>query len=241
MEKQQLHNLLANLTENNKQLLKRVLEPLLDEMAFSEPNTVLLRHGGAGGQFVYYEKALELLKKHGVINDYKNVRSSKLVTDGTIHVGDKFEIKFAEKDLVEFTSLLFEKTLVPSVSDNEPLTKVHKTIAIEPRSYDPANGVLQIAGYSIQIIKQPNQKGTRHESKQATLMRYLFKDVNTLRDGVPMRQILSVRTYDFKPTHRKLVKSYVSEINKKLPQELLIKELIITSQYSVMVDSRYLK
>ncbi len=241
MGKQQLESLTANLTENNKELLKHVLVPILDEMAFSEPNTVLLRHGGAGGEFVEYEKALVLLKKYTVINDFKNVRGGKPVADGTIHVGDKFEIKFVEKDLVAFTNLLFEKTLVPAVANDEPSTAKHKTIAVEPRSYDPANGVLQIAGYSIQIIKQPNQKGTRHESKQATLMRYLFKDVNTLRDGVPMRQILSVRTYDFKPTHRKLVKSYVSEINKKLPQELLIKELIITSQYSVMVDSRYLK
>jgi len=241
MDKQQPESLLANLTENNKQLLKQVLEPLVDEMAFSEPNTVLLPHGGAGGKFVEYEKALVLLKRYAVINDFKNVRGGKPVADGTIHVGDKFEIKFVEKDLSEFTDLLLEKTPVPALADNKPLSTINKTVAIEPRSYDQANGVLHIAGYSIQIIKQPNQKGTRHESKQATLMRYLFKDVNTLRDGVPMRQILSVRTYDFKPKHRKLVKSYVSEINKKLPQELLIKELIITSQFSVMLDSRYLK
>jgi hypothetical protein len=238
MEKQQLESLLANQTENNKQLLKHVLEPMLDEMAFSESGLITLKHGGLTGEYVDYEKALTLLKKNGVVSDFKNVRGSKPVIDGTIYVRDSFEIKYVAKDLLAFSNLLFNR--------NAPKPIVHSDLknqafVVEPRSYDPANGVLHIAGYSIQIIKQSNQKGTQHESKQARLMRYLFKDVNSLRDGVPMRKILSVRTYDFKPKHRKLVKSYVSEINKKIPQELLIKELVLTSQHSVMLDIRYLK
>lgn len=239
MRKQQIVSPPANLTENNKMLLKHVLVPILDEMAFSKPNTISLKHGGVVGKYLEYEKALELLLKLGIIKSFTNMRGGNPVADGTIYARDQFEIKFVEKRLVEFADSLLERDNVQAT--NEHTAYLNKKIIVEPRSYDPANGVLQIAGYSIQIIKQPNQKGTRHESKQATLLRYLFKDVNTMRDGVPMRQILSVRAYDFKPTHRKLVKSYVSEINKKLPQELLIKELIITSQYSVMVDSRYLK
>ena len=238
MGKQQLESLSASLTENNKKLLQHVLEPILDEMTFSKRNIVLLKHGGVVGQYVEYEKGLTLLKKLGLIKSFKNIRGSNPVVDGTIYVGDKFEIKFIEENLIEFAGSIMK---LSDTQISKPTAFVNKKIVVEPKSYDPANGVLHIAGYSIQIIKQPNQKGTQHESKQARLMRYLFNDVNTLRDGVPMRKILSVRTYDFKPRHSKLVKSYVSEINKKLPQELQINELIIATQNSVAVDSRYLK
>lgn len=238
MGKQQLESLTASLTENNKELLKHVLVPIVDELAFSKRNAVSLSHGGIPGEFLDYEKGLTLLKKLGVIKSFKNTRNGSPVINGTTYVSDKFDVRFDQETLVAFADSLIKRS---GTQASKPIASVSEKIIVEPKSYDPANGVLQIAGHSIQIIKQPNQKGTQHESKQARLMRYLFNDVNTLRDGVPMRTIVSVRAYDFAPKHRKLVKSYVSEINKKLPQELLIKELIVTSQYAVMVDSRYLK
>jgi predicted transcriptional regulator len=113
-------------------------------------------------------------------------------------------------------------------------------IKVEPRSYDTANGVLILGGITVQIIKQPNKKGKLHESKEARLMRLLFKDVNTLKNGVPMRTIASVRTHDFNSKHRKLVKSYIAEINRKLPKELGINQLVTNNQNAVMIDERYL-
>lgn len=250
MKQKELSNSIAKLTENNKKLLEYVLEPILDEIAFSETCKVYLEHGGVVGRFIDYEKALTLLKKLEIIDDYRNTRFGKSVVDGTVYVKDKFEIKFVEKDLIDFADLLFKNDAVKTNENTETLAlakskestaSLNQKIIVAPSSYDPVNGVLSIAGYNIPIIKQPSQKGILHESKQARIMRFLFKDVNTMRDGVPMRTILSVRASEFKPIHRKLVKSYVSEINKKLPQELLIKELITTNQYAVMVDSRYLK
>lgn len=112
---------------------------------------------------------------------------------------------------------------------------------VEPRSYDRANGVLLIAGQQVQIIKQPNRKGTQQESKEARLMRLLFEDVKSNFGTVAMRTVLSVRQYEFKPKHRKLVKSYVSEINKKVYRETAIKDFLLTNQLVVMINELYLK
>ena len=56
-----------------------------------------------------------------------------------------------------------------------------------------------------------------------------------------MRTVLSVRAADFGPKHRKLVKSYVSEINAKLEQEAAVKEFLLTNQLVVMINELYLK
>jgi len=83
-------------------------------------------------------------------------------------------------------------------------------VKVEPRSYDSANGVLNIAGIKVQIIKQPNKKGKMQESNEARLMRLLFNDVKSDFGSVPMRTVISVRQADLGAKHRKLVKSYVS-------------------------------
>lgn len=133
----------------------------------------------------------------------------------------------------------------PSSSDSVPQEDVRQITSAKPRvelgSYDVANGILTIAGRQVQIIKQPNQRGKLREGKQARLMRLLFNDVNSDFGTATMRSVLSVRTADFSPKHRKLVKSYASEINAKLEQETAVKEFLLTNQFVVVINELYLK
>jgi hypothetical protein len=114
------------------------------------------------------------------------------------------------------------------------------TAKVERGSYDPANGMLTVSGKQVLIIKQQNQKGPQHESKQAKLMRLLFNDVKSNFGTTAMRTVVSVIPADFAPKHRKLVKSYISEINKKIYQETGIKEFLLSNQHSVMINELYL-
>jgi hypothetical protein len=142
---------------------------------------------------------------------------------------------------IDFMNWLPQHSNTKLPMQDKPVIQPITNLKLEPKNYDAANGILNIAGLPIEIIKQPNKKGSAFkESKQARVMRLVFNDVNSLKDGVPMRRIISVRERDFNSKHRKLVKSYVSEINSKLPKELGISELLICSQFAVMVDNRYL-
>ena len=146
----------------------------------------------------------------------------------------------------EFRSLINEEDLAKVNDPDKQQSSVTPKIApptnikLEPNSYDAANGTLTIGSYSIQILNQPNRKGKLKETKEARLMRLVFHDVNSMQAGVPMRKIVSVTAPNFTAAHRKKVKNYITEINKKIPDELGINHLLINSQLAVMIDSRYL-
>lgn len=131
-----------------------------------------------------------------------------------------------------------------SASSNNAASNLGKTkpvkAKVERGSYDPANGILVIAGERVEIIRQKNKKGPQHESKEAQLMRLLFSDVNSNFGTTAMRRVVSVRDYDFKPRHRKLVKGYVSEINDKIYQKVGINDFLLSNQHVVMINELYL-
>lgn len=225
-----------HISENNKKSLERILEAITDEMPYSSSeNVVLLEHNGVVGSFVEYEKSLILLKNLEIIENFKNTRYGKPVDNGTVYVNDAFEIMFDEKKLLEFSKSLFGGAAAKSS------TVHHDKPRIERGSYDIANGILNISGNQVQITKQPNKKGKQNESKQARLMRLLFDDVKGDFGSTPMRTVLSVRAADFRPKHRKLVKSYASEINGKLEQEASVKNFLLCNQQAVMINELYLK
>lgn len=121
-------------------------------------------------------------------------------------------------------------------------SKLSPTTRLEPGSYDAANGVLTFDGRRIAIIKQSSRKG-KNETQEARLMRLVFKDVNSMRNGVAMKRILSVRLAEIDSKKRKLIKNYVAEINKKINEALEEDqklELIIYNQNAVMINSLYL-
>ncbi len=121
-----------------------------------------------------------------------------------------------------------------------PYQSAPERVVVEARNYDAANGILNVGGKLIHITRQSNRKGKQIEPRQAKLMRLLFNPVNNLQAGIPMRRVLSVRPADFGSEERKLVKSYIAEINKKVYEVTDIKELIISNQFACMVDKNYL-
>lgn len=231
------------LSQNNKELLVKMLGVISDEMPFSENETMFLAHHGVLGQYLEYKKALTLLKKLGAIDNFRNTRYKKPIAHNTVYVDDAFEITYKEDVLLDFNRALSSAT--PSVPSNNPTTgsahlPVNRT-KVELRSYDIANGILTICGKQVEIIKQQNKKGKLYESKQARLMRLLFNDVNGDFGATPMRTVVSVRAADFRPKHRKLVKSYASEINGKLEREVSVKDFLLCNQQAVMINELYLK
>jgi hypothetical protein len=132
-----------------------------------------------------------------------------------------------------------ESVISNNATSNPGKTK-HNKPKVERGSYDPANGILVIAGEQVDIIKQQNKKGPQHESKEARLMRLLFSDVNSNFGTTAMRRVVSVRDYDFKPRHRKLVESYKTEINRKVYRETGIKDFLLSNQLAVMINKLYL-
>lgn len=118
-----------------------------------------------------------------------------------------------------------------------------KTIWLDPGSYDRASSILTFGGYRIPISKQENMKGKQKETREAYLMRQLFKDVNTLRNGISYRSATSVRVTTFGPENVKKVKNYISAINKKVYSITGVSEdipLIISNQKVLMINSLYL-
>lgn len=228
-----------HISENNKNLLGRILEAILDEMPYSDDKSVvMLEHNGVAGDFVEYEKALTLLKKLEAVKNFQNTRYGEPVSNGTVYTHDAFEITFDEERLLKLSESLSSKAHSPTSS---PEQTPSRRLKVEPKSYDFANGILTINGTQVSVIKQLNKKGKQQESRQARLMRLLFDDVKGDFGSTPMRTVVSVRAADFSPKHRKLVNSYVSEINKKIYQEASVKDFLLSNQLAVMVNEIYLK
>lgn len=226
-----------HISENNRELLRRVLEAIFDEMPYSDnKNIIMLEHNGVAGDFVEYEKALILLNKLEVVENFQNTRYGNPVINGTVYAHDAFEITLNEEKLLKFNKVL--SGYVPISNTDQFLPERTR---VEPKSYDFANGILAINGKQVSVIKQLNKKGKLYESKQARLMRLVFSDVKGDFGTTSMRSVLSVREAHFAPEHRKLVKSYVSEINKKIEEEASVKDFLLTNQQAVMINEIYLK
>lgn len=234
------------LTKKNRKELVWAIDLIIERYAFSDSNAVSV--------FVNNLNELDKLLKFLKVAEQLHLAQSLL--DTTSKSEKPYPMMFVIR--VKYDELLkFKRTLTdsddPDVATNSSQESKNvpakadtdqapdKRAKVEQRSYDHANGILTISGRQVRIIKQPNQKGWKSESREARLMRLLFKDVNSNFGTTPMRSVVSVRAYDFKPKHRKLVKSYASEINRKIHQETGIKEFLLTNQYAVMINELYLK
>lgn len=258
MENQQLASILANLTRNNKMLLKSVLEPMLDEMAFSEPNKVFLRHGGVVGQFVEYEKALTLLKKLEIIKDYKNMRAGKPVENGTVHVTDKYEITYQEETLLEFARLLNiedgyaseikpqqEHTSTEHIVASKPVPQPAKKIVLHPlqlKHYSARKGVLTLNA-TTELAIAVKGKTIRKNGKpylQCKLMATLFRSVKNLNSGIFFSTFIGVNDHLINKKLEKKIRNTVAEINKKVTDVGGPNNLIKIQNKKVFVNNSYL-
>lgn len=132
------------------------------------------------------------------------------------------------------------KALPPAQLTNTP-TNTDMPIRLTIRSYDPDSGVLFLNGQEIQIILQKGRRGKAiGETTQGSAMRKLFKDVNTLNNGVPLRTITSVSPTKFDAEKRKLAINHLAEINRKIKEATGIPKLIIHDQVKYYVAKSYL-
>lgn len=125
-------------------------------------------------------------------------------------------------------------------SDETPILH-SKNIKLEPSSYDAASTVLIIGGERLVISMQKNRHGNKlAETNEARLMRQLFKNVNTMRNGVPIRTIASVSGINLTPKKIKQVKNYASAINKKVKEVTGIEHLISWDNSKLWINGVYL-
>ncbi len=259
MENHQLEELLTKLSANNKELLKTVLEPMLDEIAFSEPNKILLKHGGVVGQFVTYEKALTLLKRTGVIEDFKNVRYGKPVDNGTVYVRDEYEIIYEEDTLLKFARLLNEESehtseimpqqRNPSSSEHIMASKAEaqpvKNIVLhplQPKHYSDRKGVL-VLNPTMELSISIKGKTIRKNGKpylQCKLMGMLFRNGKTIKLGIFFSKFYGLHDRYIDKKMEKKLRNTVSEINKKVAEVGGPKNLIKVQNKKVFVNNSYL-
>jgi hypothetical protein len=177
------------------------------------------------GEIKLSESSIKLLAK-----------TDKIIIETSASIKTQIKDKKAKQTMLREVEGLLE--IWPQANQPTP-----KSLKLEPSSYDAANGVLVLNGHHIHVVKQPSRKGKGVETKQAYLLRLLFKDVNSMQNGIPMRTVLSVKATDFNSKKRKLVKNYVADINKKINAENLGEkpiELIVHNQLAIMVNSLYL-
>ncbi len=90
---------------------------------------------------------------------------------------------------------------------------------LDIHSYRSKNGILYFNGQAVLIVKQQLKlTNPKKESMQGRAMKLLFNDVNSLRNGVPLRKIVNskgVIQNTLKDFQRKQAKNHIAEINKK--------------------------
>jgi len=135
----------------------------------------------------------------------------------------------------------YEEYLNPKVINEEPtLTGGPKLINL--RSYSPDTGVLYFDGKAIQIVRQDSRRGKPvGETIQGTVMRKLFKSVNTLHNGIQLNSFISVRADNFDQAKRKLAKNHLDEINRKVKEVTNVPKLIIYDHVKCYIDKSYLE
>lgn len=136
-----------------------------------------------------------------------------------------------------------DEKLLKATSGNQLVTQaVGITQPITTRSYDIALGKLFFANKMIEIIRQESRRGKAvGETGQGRAMRLLFKDVNTLKNGVDLHRVTSVRKDKFDSKKRKLAINHLTEINRKVHEETGVEKLINFSQTKYYIDKSYLE
>jgi hypothetical protein len=164
-----------------------------------------------------------------------------------------------DKDKIEITGFgelgtpdaIEDPTFGISVITDVDIKDLQKTeikgLKVEAHNYDPANGLLTIAGEHIKIIGQPNKKGKDKESKQAQLMRLLFYSL-TFPNQVAFKAIyddkdtyVDINRTKYKADVVKKAASLAAAINKLVQEKLEVKELVKSDKYKFFINDLYLK
>jgi len=149
-------------------------------------------------------------------------------------------VEFSLTDKFQKETELSNKHHQPVVDNpSTPVKNIYKPLT--PQSYDADSGTLFFLGETISIVKQVNRRGNKlAEPIQGIIMRKLFKDVNSLKNGVPLHQVASVRKDQYDAPKRKLTKNSIAEINRKVLEKTDVQKLINSDQVNYYIDRSYL-
>lgn len=131
-----------------------------------------------------------------------------------------------------------------SQNPNEQPKEKIKVHDFEPDHYNKTKGVLQLsATHKAYIAVRGNAKrpGNKGKYDQCRLMELLFKNVNTLRNGITLSQVLGVNAQLIDKNKQKKVSNMVQEINQKIADVGAPKNLIKIQSKKVIFNASYLE
>ncbi len=147
-----------------------------------------------------------------------------------------------EKD-TESTPDSVNKKIEPSIDTSES-TIPKKVILhlLEPEHYNKRTGVLYLSPTDkVAIAKRGNaRKPNGQKFEQCNLLGQLFKNVNTLKNGVKASKILGVHEHLYTKKHDKKIRNLLQEINDKVTAVGGPNNLVRTQNQKVFINSSYL-
>jgi len=178
-------------------------------------------------------------------------RVKSLITYNFFKVDDL--VRIVNKDIHPF-ELIVEESSSPIVTDVNQLVRnprivsnktertVSNSLVLQPQNYYPKDGTVIVPGYEkIMITKRgKTRKENGKENMQCRMMRMVFKNVNTMENGVSYSLILSVNSSKIDDKYKARMKNHIDEINRKLTDILGYKKIIKKKNNKVFVNKSYL-
>lgn len=178
-------------------------------------------------------------------------RVKSLVTYSSFKVDDL--VRIVNKEIHPFELIIGQssKPVVTSIDQLilNPKIITHQTdrivsspLVLQPQNYHPKSGIVIVPGYEkIMITKRGKPlKRNSKEHTQCRIMRLVFKNVNTMENGVSYSLILSVNSTKIDDKYKARIKNHIDEINRKLTDVLGYKKIIKKKNNKVFVNKSYL-
>lgn len=252
MNEKLINDRLGEFTEINRRLLKSVVQRLYDELDFSNKGVIHLLHA-KNEDYREIEKCLKLLKRMNVVKSFERIFDSEtpssIKSSHSIRLHELNTVKLHELfSAIEITTDSDMKNIPKAkkyekrASSNTRQGKITDLHPLEPKHYSDRKGVLTLSPTANVLIvkngkvKRPN--GQKYE--QCLILEKLFKNVNTLKQGVLFRTILGVNDHKIDRKMDKKIRNTVSEINNKVSEAGGPKNLIKVQNKKVFVNNSYL-
>jgi hypothetical protein len=196
------------------------------------------------------------LEEAGGRNNFTFLETLSCMADDNIIEIVDINVAYERRFEKDSPYILFAKICLlsrKSNANNQPEIFKETSISrlmLNPGNYDLAKGRLHIPGVANVDISasanayRPPEPGTNKKRgemyDQCRIMAALFKNVNTLNQGVKISQALGVSDTFMTLKHEKKIKNLVSQINLKVKDKTGIKKLVIITGNKVKINNSYL-
>ncbi|MGH7238619.1 MAG: hypothetical protein ACREHG_00985 [Candidatus Saccharimonadales bacterium] len=198
-------------------------------------------------------KSAEYLKRHGAIKSYGLIDNDSSGWDVKMKIEfDPFAFDgFADKTKGRYKEEFYRKPAeldgANQAHDEEPAAHVTEKIDIhrplQPSHYHDKSGKLDVSPNVEVPIALRGKVARKNRTKydQCHLMTCLFKNVNTLKNGVTFSTFLRVKYDKNNKKHIRKIRNTIDEINKKVAEKTTAKKLIFAQGDKIFIDKSYLK